>query len=223
MNDQNDEIEIEIKIALAPEKMEAIFQAFVPRAIGGVSDKHHPRDYYDTSDCTLRGKNAVLRVQYKDDEGNYEQSIKHKPAEERTGEDEDMQVVSEWNMRIPTATPDLNAITHPQARALFADIQPEDLQHLFTTDIQRRFFTIDVPLSGEADRGQVELAFDEGAVRLPTGEAVALNEIEIELKSGPVTAVQKIRDEILSLEPEAQTHHTTKGSYGYALYQDKNR
>ena len=212
--------EIEVKIAIAPELANDVFEKMKVFAKGEISDKHHPRDYYDTKDFKLRDQRAVLRLQYKEDQGDYEQSIKYKPDD--TVEIVDgVKALSEWNYRVTQPQPDLSVITESEAKALFNQIAQEDLFHIFTTDIERFFFTMDVPMPN-GDVAEVELAFDNGNVRLADCEAVVhINEIEVELKSGAPEAVNIVKDQILSLEPSAKTHEKSKSAYGYELYQKK--
>lgn len=199
-------IETEQKIILSRESLEKVFNAMAPAEF---KRKHHPRAYFDTLDMRLHHRKAALRIQSKKS-GGFKQTIK--AAHDDVGAS---LVRSEWDMKIEKNHPDFSVIENPEILKILQDVDPNKMVHIFTSDVKRRYFDIDVP-----GKGVVEIAFDLGEIYLPNGDIrEELCEIEVELKSGDHSAIDDIVARILDMASDAQISKSSKAERGFDLYQ----
>lgn len=211
------DVEVELKLVLSPKSLEEVFNALKGKADEkGVLLKERPRSYYDTIDLDLLKKDSCIRVQYKEGKG-YEQTIKLAIDDEDLGEG--VLARYEWKDLIPENKPDISKIENKTARALFNDIAQDDLHHIFTSDVKRRFFAMPVKDKGNII-GIVEMAFDLGAVKLapPYKDETRISEIEIEMKSGDAAAIDKVVRKIQKIAPEAKISVESKLAMGCKTY-----
>jgi inorganic triphosphatase YgiF len=211
-------LELEQKLELAPADLETVFEALEPDQF---KTKTHIRDYYDTAALDLYGDKTALRLEYKNGTG-YEQTLKTAITDEDAG-----QTLSrhEWEYPVKSNAPDFTVITDASAVAAVSKVNAEDLVHLFTSKINRRYFnlTVDVP-EGQA---VVEVAFDLGSIILAPDvqkhkDIVAeqpLSEIEVELISGQPKALDQVIARIQALMPRARPSRISKNQRGMTLFQ----
>ncbi len=199
-------IETEQKIILSRESLEDVFNKLAPSEF---KRKHHPRAYFDTLDMQLHHRKAALRIQKKSS-GGFKQTIKAAHADQG-----DSLVRSEWDMAIANDHPDFSVIDNPDILKILADVDSKKMVHIFTSDVKRRFFDIDVP-----GKGIVEVAFDLGEIYLPNGDIrEELCEIEVELKSGNESAIDDVVARILDMAADAKVSKSSKAERGFNLYQ----
>ena len=199
-------IETEQKIILSRESLEKVFNALAPAE---VKRKHHPRAYFDTLDMQLHHRKTALRIQTKKN-GKFKQTIK--TAHESDGAS---LVRSEWDMVIDGDRPDFSGIDKADILNALGDVDPEKMVHIFTSDVKRRFFDLDVD-----GRGVVEVAFDLGEIYLPNGDIrEEMCEIEVELKSGDPEIIDVIAKRILAMADDAKISMVSKAERGFDLYQ----
>lgn len=218
MADQNATLELEQKLDLSASDLETVFEVLKPAA---VKNKHNPRDYYDTQDLELFERKVAFRIQHKEKTG-YEQTIKALASED-SGIDALLR--HEWEFQIKSNRPDFSAITDKQAFQAVAGVDEMKLEHLFTADVKRRFFNLDVDTP--EGKAVVEMAFDRGEIRLsPESQktygdvpATEICEIEVELVSGPAKAVDIVTEQIQSLAPKAVISKESKNERGISLFQ----
>lgn len=199
-------IETEQKIILSRQSLEIIFNELAPAEF---KRKHHPRAYFDTLDMKLHSRKTALRIQSAKN-GLFKQTIKI--AHDSDGAS---LVRSEWDMKIDADHPDFSVIDNPDILKLLDGVDLDKMVHIFTSDVKRRFFDLDVD-----GRGTVEIAFDLGRIYLPGGGAdEELCEIEVELKSGDPDIINEVVQRILALADDAEVSMKSKAERGFDLYQ----
>lgn len=199
-------IETEQKIILSRESLEKVFNALAPAEI---KHKHHPRAYFDTLDMQLNHRKVALRIQSKKN-GKFKQTIK--AAHEADGAS---LVRSEWDMVINGDRPDFSDIENPDILKALSGVDPDKMVHIFTSDVKRRFFDLDVD-----GRGTVEVAFDLGEIYLANGGVrEEMCEIEVELKSGTPEIIDEVVRRILDMVDDAKVSMVSKAERGFNLYQ----
>tara|TARA_B100000686_G_scaffold352623_1_gene455291 strand:+ start:2250 stop:2870 length:621 start_codon:yes stop_codon:yes gene_type:complete len=198
-------LETEKKIVLDPKDMDTVFDAMAPK---GFHHKHHPRAYYDTPDLKLNSERVAVRLQDAG-QGRSKQTIK--AARDNIG---DTLVRAEWDMEVSGTHPDFSVIEDVEILNALHGVVPDDLVHIFTSDVKRRYFDL------ACDGGIVEMAFDRGVISLADGSAsVEFCEIEVELKSGPPHLVDQVADEVLKMAKGASVSTVSKAERGMRLYQ----
>jgi len=220
MSKNPDDIEVELKLALPEDQLESVFLSLKDKAgKKGICDKHRPRDYYDTVSLKLLSKRVALRVQLKEGRG-YEQTIKYAPSGQEEIRD-GILARMEWKDWVTENKPDIGIIGNEEAKALFTDIKQKRLFHVFTADVKRRYFVIDVEMPG-GQQAKVELAFDKGHVKLapPYKGKETVCEIEIEMKQGSDQAIDVVKEMILKMAPQACVSTRSKAQMGYSLYEE---
>lgn len=244
MGNKANNTEVELKLRLSPEDLEKVFDAFSDKAIDGeIKHKRRPRDYFDTEDRKLRARNLGLRMQYKEGKdgklGGYEQTLKSAAGEALPPESklESVFMRKEYKDFTEDELPEIEKISNPEAKKLMDGIRDEDLEHVFSSAVERRYFVMEVkyPKSlkdayeevkdGKGRKkqrrtGKVELAFDVGKIKLaPPNDNYqeAVSEIEIEMKDGPPDLIEKIKKKILEIAPDAVVETRSKAEIGYEL------
>lgn len=160
--------------------------------------------YYDTPQRLMRAMGMGMRVRGED--GKYEQTIK--TAGSRQGS---LQQRPEYNISLEQPQPDLSLFDDqiwPDGVKV-ASLQ-QQLDVIFTTHFQRRIFHLYL------DRGtELELVYDQGEVSA-NGHQSALNEVEIELKSGQVSALFDLAERLIAILP-LRAGVMSKAARGYLL------
>ncbi len=221
------ELEIELKIRISKDNLEKVFNKMQKKALNGaIKHKYRPRDYFDTKGKILYKNNIGLRVQYKEGKGiflgGYEQTVKHAAGIDNVeiGSSLDKALSrKECKDFILTETPDIKSITDPVAKKLLQDIKNEDLIHLFSSHVERRYFVIEV--ENKKGKGLIELAFDIGKIKLAPpndGEYIEVSEIEVELKKGDPSLINTVKKQIKEIVPNIKIEEKSKAELGYKIY-----
>lgn len=194
-------IEKEIKLLLPPSSFEKVFKELSMKK--KVHRKRILRRYFDTKDLSLLRRGISLRLQNKS--GKIEQTVKYELKSAKTGRG----VLSRKEIVsiLKTSSPDLR-------KTSFKNVK---LQHIFTTDITRRYFLI------SSKTAAAEIAFDAGKITLVRGKTEKkISEIEIELKKGPVSFLVQLKKQIQALAPAAKIQTVSKARLGTLLYKKAN-
>jgi inorganic triphosphatase YgiF len=157
--------------------------------------------YYDTPDRRLQAKGLTLRVRTVGE--RFVQTVKSAEGPGLFGR-------GEWETDLVSATPNRNAaLLTPLATALdeaeFADLAP-----VFLTHVSR--------LSRRVHHGGavIEASLDEGEIETHDGRTAALRELELELKSGPPSALLSLADTLGGDDP-LRLSLVSKAEAGYRL------
>ena len=195
--------EIEQKLVVSKEDLEKVFNALAPQDF---KRKHYPRAYFDTLDMKLNERKVALRIQIM--AKGFQQTIK--AAMDNEG---DSLVRAEWDFEIDAHAPNKAVIDNAETLKAVEGINFDQLVHIFTSDVKRRYFDLAV------DGGMVELAFDLGRIYLPNSDIdEELCEIEVELKSGDPHIIGATAKRIQSIAPSAKLSMRSKAERGFDLY-----
>lgn len=158
--------------------------------------------YYDTKDRALAKRGCVLRVRKHD--GRFVQTVKSDGAA-----GDSPLARGEWEDAVPGETPD------PQAGASGAFLTPDiagRLAPLFRTEVTRTVAEF-APSPGT----RIEAAIDRGEIRARGRKSVEpISEVELELKSGPVTSLYDAALQLLAIAP-VRLDPRSKAERGYRL------
>ncbi|MGA9869412.1 MAG: inorganic triphosphatase, partial [Acetobacteraceae bacterium] len=189
--------EIEIKLRLPARARAALLRhpaLTAPRA-SLPETRAESTVYFDTKSGQLSAMGASLRIRRSGD-GSLTQTLKLGPIAlgiaARRGE---------WEWPIATETPDLTLLADIEEAAVAALDGP--LAPLCSTEIERTAAWI-----GGADGTLIEAVIDRGRIRAGK-RTVAVNEVELELKSGPPGALYRLALELagsvpLAIEPASK-------------------
>ena len=158
--------------------------------------------YYDTKDRALAKRGCVLRVRKRD--GHFIQTVKS------AGTAGDSPLArGEWEDPVGGEKPD------PKAGASGQFLTPDiagRLSPLFRTEVTRQTAELE-PSPGT----RIEAAIDRGEIRARgTKSAEPISEIELELKSGPVTSLYDAALQLLAIAP-VRLDPRSKAERGYRL------
>ena len=158
--------------------------------------------YYDTEDRALARQGSVLRVRRRD--GQYIQTVKSASVPGGSP-----LARGEWEDTIAGEHPDPRA---PQSgRFLTPDIA-DRVAPVFRTEVTRLVTDLS-PAPGT----RIEAAIDRGTIRAPGKTAVKrISELELELKSGPVTALYDVALRLLAAAP-VRLEWRSKAERGHLL------
>lgn len=161
-------------------------------------------DYYDTADRRLSQRGVAFRVRKKD--RAFEQTVKAKTLRAAA-----LSSRPEWNIPLPSAKPDLDALP-AAATARMGLVLPGELRKLFTVDVSRKKAVVDIESASGA--ATVEIAVDRGVVR--TGRRRDdISEVEIELIEGAPAAIYDLA--IALVDSGLRVSRVTKAERGYGL------
>lgn len=218
--------EYEIAIQLSATDLEKVFNAFARKAgRQNIIHKFYPRDYYDTADLALDAHEESLRIQYKRGElgrlGAYEQTVKLKAESGNAVLEEGASLRQEFKDHLKSNKPSVAAISQRSARSRITKIiKNKPLKHIFTAEIERRYFNVTVGKGRE--KSVIEIAFESGQLFLPDRSAQrSYVGIELELKEGHARGLKQLKDKILKMAPSAKLQGRTKAQLGTALYRGK--
>jgi len=193
--------EIELKLTVSPESFERLKSH---PALGGrarMTTKTLESTYFDTADFDLSRREATLRVR-KVGQG-FTQTVK--------GAAEAGSIArGEWEWAVGGPDPDLSVVADAEPARLLGPVKPEDLRAVFTTVSKRGVRKL------LRDGAEIEIAFDQGELRLPDGGSAPLCEIELELKSGDPRALWDVARAVVDAEP-IRIEGRTKAARGFAL------
>ncbi len=196
--------EIELKLRGAPARLKTALAWLRKRAVKGTAfTKELHAVYFDTAKDDLHAKGISFRV--REEGGRFVQTLKQTPA------DGEALTRGEWSDRVAAAAPELLG-THSgrKLRRVWKDIR---LLPRFRTAITRTGFVV-CPKPG----AEIEIVRDEGRIHAigRDGAAVAVSEIELELKKGSVGAVYRLALEIAG-KARVRIEPLGKSDRGYAL------
>ena len=198
-------METELKFALSPQR-----QRKVEKLVGKLSRlasepvrRHEITRYYDFADLALFKAGFSLRVRQSD--GAYVQTLKSLSAADGA-----MPVRFEREWALARDRLDVTRLAGTPVSRLMAARREAPIREVFATDIAR--VTYSLALDGDA---VVELAVDNGHVR--SGEsAQPIQEIEIELKAGPIASLYRFASALHESCP-LSISSDSKAARGYRL------
>jgi inorganic triphosphatase YgiF len=201
--------EVELKLALDPTAVEsaARLPSLLRPGVDGPTTRALRSIYFDTSDADLRRLHLTLRLRRAEDA--WWQALKQEDA---TGAGLHVRAKSEHP--VESEGLDLEKIEDSGLRRKLLKWQTAgELIPRFETVVNRTTW-----LLGTAAGGVIECALDLGEVRTLDGRSVApLCEVELELKSGPVSELFTLARELGESLPLA-LEHRSKAARGYALW-----
>jgi inorganic triphosphatase YgiF len=158
--------------------------------------------YFDTESFSLKDRGMALRVR---ETGRRSIQTLKAPAAGRPG----LQTYREYEADLPNGQPSLALIgNRTLSTELRRTVWPQ-LKPLFRSEINRSLWHLEI------EGAQVEMAWDRGFIRAGDQEE-AVNEVELELKSGSPDLLFKAAEEMLEVVP-FRLGHLTKAARGYAL------
>jgi triphosphatase len=195
-------IETELKLAARPADLPALRQALMDMAAPGWPRRDRlVSTYYETADRALARAGVVLRVREQGD--RLIQTVKSLPG------GGPLLASDEWEDVIAAPGPDPHAAE--SGRFLTADITPR-LRPVFRSIVQRDRIELS-PSPGT----RIEAAVDRGEIRQCDGKrARRIGEIELELKSGDVSALYDVALRLLDTSP-VRIELASKSARGFAL------
>lgn len=197
--------EIELKLAL-PEGAGKIRTSKLRRILAAKSVAHPQMletTYFDSADGWLRRQGMALRVRHVGD--TRIQTLKVP----RPGLD-GLQSFAEFEQEISGDHPQLDAINDMKLRRRFTrNGLMAKLRPVFTTRFERTTLVV------QHNGSEIEVALDHGGIDC-RGSAVALNEIEFELKSGHPSDLFRCAEGVVE-EVSGRVGYLTKAARGYNL------
>lgn len=199
-------IETELKLQLPDGTgrgdIAAVLSRLQPGRRGRGSRQELRSTYFDTEECSLRDRGIALRVR---EAGPRNIQTLKAPSSGLPG----LQTYREYEADLPNGYPSLAKLgNRVLANELRAAVWPR-LKPMFRSEIDRRLWHIVV------QGAQVEVVWDRGLIRAGDREE-AVNELELELKSGRPESLFKIAEELLEVVP-FRLGFLTKAARGYAL------
>lgn len=183
-----EEVEVKLRLSARARAVLAAHPALQPPRAGPPETRAETSTYFDTESGRLAEAGASLRVR-RAGNGALTQTLKLRPVVDGAAERRD-----EWEWPVATETPDLGLLAGIEGiAALLASGEP--VLPLCTTEIERTAWNIEA--NGET---VVEAVIDRGRIR--SGEhSVAVNELELELKSGSAGALYRLAVELAEAAP----------------------
>lgn len=185
--------EIELKFLIPPDAAAGTLAQL--RGEGSV--RQLDATYFDTADHALRKAGFGLRV--RDGEGGRKQTLKSASAGGVFSR-------GEWEERVAGPEPDRDALARTPVAAMLAG---RTLAPVFTTRVQRTVRLVEI---GGA---VIEAALDQGEL-LAAGRTAPVCELELELKSGPASALFDLARDIARHAP-LRLSLVSKAERGYGL------
>lgn len=196
--------EVELKFLVTDDVYSYLEQVLRSLVVKEQQNQQLENIYFDTADQQLRGLDCGLRIRSYN--GKHEQTIKL--AGQETG---GLYQRPEYTLPSNDTWPDL--------RAFPADIWPagtdvgllqQSLMTLFRTDFHRRTWKVALQ-----ENSLIEIAYDIGFIDA-NGEREAINEVELEIISGPVEPLFELA-KLLASRPGWQLGCASKAQRGYRL------
>ena len=195
--------EIEIKLAARDVDLPAVRRVLKDMAAGASAERSKlVSTYFDTEDRALARQGSVLRVRRQN--GHYIQTVKSSGVPGST-----LLARGEWEDKIASERPDPRALESGRflASGIAARVAP-----VFRTEVARLVTDLS-PAPGT----RIEAAIDRGTIHAPGKKpAERIREIELELKSGPVTALYDVALRLLAAAP-VRLEWRSKAERGYRL------
>jgi triphosphatase len=198
--------EFELKLLVDADRLAGFNDApiIATNARNNGTRRHFRAVYYDTPGWTLRRNGLSLRVRQSG--ARFVQTVKAEAGDDplRRGE---------WEASVPSIAPDI-ALAMPFIPAkIRSDLERQELEAVFSSDIHRHQRLIDLP------SGSVEVAFDRGLLKAG-GRSTAVSEIELELKGGSTNAIYELALRLAEHGPVRPSIYS-KSARGFDLAADK--
>jgi triphosphatase len=195
-------LEVELKFQLPPGSR-AILEGHPTLAAASAERSHLVSTYFDTPDRALDQRGLTLRVR-RDGE------VRTQTVKSRSDSHDVALSRSEWEWPIDQDAPEVVWLERTNPLSNLAMAIKDRLQPVFITTISRtkRLVRLDEDTT-------VEVAFDEGTIEAGLAHE-AVSELEIELKSGRVSALYQFAAELMSRAPLWLTSES-KASRGWRL------
>ncbi|MFP4560462.1 MAG: inorganic triphosphatase [Thiohalorhabdus sp.] len=202
-------VEQEYKLQVTqPEQFEAVVAAPEIReaATGPERTVRMVADYIDTPDLRLLKAGYAYRIRKEGEE--WVATVK---ADVGEGADDGLHHHREWEAKVPAPEPDLAVFEDPKLVETLRSLQDgQPLTTLFRVEMVRRIRDLDL-----GDKTRVEWAADRGKILAGEREA-PICEVELELKEGPLGAMEDLVSTLRSRYP-LQPGAETKFARGLAL------
>ncbi len=197
--------EVELKLRVPTARLRELMASPLLRASAGARTQRLAATYYDTPDTALWRHRIALRVRR---EGSrWVQAIKG-GGTQQSG----LHSRLEYETPLRNPRPDLSALPEgPLAGLLRSSGVADALLPVLSTSITRTLRMLQ-PAPGVS----IEAAIDRGVIRSGR-RRVAVCELELELKRGPVTALFDLAQQLVAAMPLV-LEHQSKAERGYALY-----
>jgi inorganic triphosphatase YgiF len=198
--------ELELKLEFTSEELQRIGAnpALEPLTVGKPESRTLHSIYFDTPDHRLRAHGVSLRLR-STDAGEWLQTIKV-----GNGMANGLSQRQELEAKLSKPEPDLEAIRDRKLRRRIEQaVGRSTLEPLFETVVNRTVRKL------HCDKGDLELALDEGFVRAGQIED-PLCEAELELKAGSAASLLETATTIFGAEP-CRLAHGSKADRGYNL------
>ena len=198
--------EFELKLLVDADRLAGFNDApiIATNARNNGTRRHFKAVYYDTPGWTLRRNGLSLRVRQSG--ARFVQTVKAEGGDDplRRGE---------WEASVPSIAPDI-ALAMPFIPAkICSDLERQELEAVFSSDIHRHQRLIDLP------SGSVEVAFDRGLLKA-SGRSTPVSEIELELKGGSTNAIYELALRLVEYGP-ARPSIYSKSARGFDLAADR--
>jgi len=200
-------MEIELKLLIEPADAPRLRRFIAPAGWSRSAPSHRKllSIYFDTEDFFLKQRGIDLRVRR--DGNQWIQTVKG-DGNVKAG------LHSRTEIEMPVAFDhfDFTKIDAPALRQLFSlpELQGR-IKALFTTEFRRTIWMLE-----SAHDDHVEMALDQGEIRAGQS-ATAINEVELELKTGNPAALYEIALALVDRVP-LKLENASKAQRGYALY-----
>lgn len=198
--------EIELKLALSPDDAPKLVRVPLLKSAsrGRIVTSRVYSIYYDTSDFALRDQGVALRLRKTG--SRWVQTLKTAGRVEAG-----LHQREEIETPVPAQILNYPALAQSGAAAVLADpALPLKLRPVFVTDFRRTTRWLE-PVAGT----QIEFCLDRGAIVAGTAQ-LSINEIELELKSGPPEQLLEFALGLLERLP-LRLESASKAQRGYAL------
>lgn len=195
------EIEIKLKIKARDKEKLAQHALLIPFQMS-YEKKHLISIYYDTSDMALRYWDFSLRVRQVDNE--FWQTVKSAGTAVNG-----VHTRHEWECQIAQAEPDFDLLPEEFKEKLLP--LKDELQVIFVTDFMRETWQI------KSEQQHIELALDEGEIRVNDKWVEPILEVELEIKNGEPAGLVELAKELrktIDLKP----FDASKAKRGYRLF-----
>lgn len=197
--------EVELKFELKPGKAVARrLREQLEARFGPGSTNQLTSTYFDTPDLALR--KAAVSLRLREGDGRRLQTIKARSADARST----LFARDEWEVEIAGEAPDLTVVPGTALEPLLEEPGvAAALRPAFRSIIERTVWIVSDPA------GEVELAFDQGAIRAGS-RSIRVSELELELKGGRPAALIAVARSLEALTP-LRLAGWTKADRGYQL------
>jgi inorganic triphosphatase YgiF len=197
--------ETELKLSLSLESVQMLLRH--PLLTATPTQQHLYNTYFDTDDLALTRQKVAVRERRVNDQT----LLTVKTAGQSAG---GLSQRHEWEAPTEPGAFDFQSLMDDPALADSLTALTNELVPVFTTDFERLTWRIAI---GHSD---IEVALDRGAIRVDRhGQQAStpICEVELELKSGDIAALNTLSQRLRALVPLIPTDES-KAARGYALF-----